>query len=127
MAKMAKRRRLTPEFKREALERMKGCENVKALARELGISRRLLYVWRSKFESRRGASLAPTREQRTEQQLREEITKLKSALADRTLEIDFFRTALLRVREIRQNNTGAGATASTAPSSRGPGSKAESA
>jgi len=43
MVKMAKWRRHTVEFKRQAVERMKTCENIEALARELKIQRKLLY------------------------------------------------------------------------------------
>jgi hypothetical protein len=63
-------------------------------------------------------------EDRKEKQLRDEITKLKSALADKTLEIDFFRSALLKIKEGRRQNTEAGASASTTSSRRGRKSKA---
>lgn len=127
MAKMAKWRRHTVEFKRQVVERMKTCENIHQLARELKIQRKLLYTWRYQFEGRpepRHANLGITAEDRKDKQLRDEITKLKSALADKTLEIDFFRSALLKVKERRQQSTEAGATASTTSSSRGRKSKA---
>src|SRR6202790_2162182 len=127
MAKMAKWRRHTVEFKRQVVERMKACENIHALARELKIERKLLYTWKYQFEGRpepRHANLGTTAEERKDKQLREEITKLKSALADKTLENDFFRSALLRVKEGRQRSTEAGASASTTSSSRGRKSKA---
>ena len=127
MAKMAKWRRHTVEFKRQVVERMKTCENIHQLARELKIQRKLLYTWRYQFEGRpepRHANLGITAEDRKEKQLRDEIAKLKSALADKTLEIDFFRSALLKVKERRQQSTEAGATASTTSSSRGRKSKA---
>jgi len=127
MAKMAKWRRHTVEFKRQAVERMKTCENIGALARELKLQRKLLYTWKYQFEGRpepRYANLGITAEGRKDKQLRDEITKLKSALADRTLEIDFFRSALLKIKEGRQQSTEAGATASTTSSSRGRKSKA---
>ena len=127
MAKMAKWRRHTAEFKRQAVERMKTCENIYELARELKIQRKLLYTWKYQFEGHpepRHANLGITAEDRKDKQLREEITKLKSALADKTLEIDFFRSALLRVKEGRQPSTAPGATASTTSSSRGRKSKA---
>jgi len=127
MAKMAKWRRHTVEFKRQAVERMKTCENIYELARELKIQRKLLYTWKYQFEGHpepRHANLGITAEDRKDKQLREEITKLKSALADKTLEIDFFRSALLRVKEGRQPSTAPGATASTTSSSRGRKSKA---
>jgi transposase-like protein len=127
MAKMAKWRRHTVEFKRQVVERMKACENIEALARELKLQRKLLYTWKYQFEGRpepRHANLGIAAEDRKEKQLRNEITKLKSALADRTLEIDFFRSALLKIKEGRRQSTEAGATASTPSSSRGRKSKA---
>ena len=127
MAKMAKWRRHTLEFKRQAVEKMRTCENIHKLARELKIQRKLLYTWKYQFEGRpepRHANLGTTAEDRKDKQLRDEITKLKVALADKTLETDFFRTALLNIEETRQPNSAAGATASTAPSSRGRKSKA---
>jgi len=63
-------------------------------------------------------------EDRKEKQHRDEIAKLKAALADRTLENDFFRSALLKVKEGRQPSTEAGASASTTSSGRGRKSKA---
>jgi transposase-like protein len=127
MAKMAKWRRHSVEFKRQVVERMKTCENIEALARELNIQRKLLYTWKYQLEGRpepRHANLGITAEDRKEKQLREEITKLKSALADKTLENDFFRSALRKVKKGRRQNTATGATASTTSSSRGRKSKA---
>jgi transposase-like protein len=127
MARMAKWRRHTVEFKRQVVERMKTCENIEALARELKIQRKLLYTWKYQFEGRpepRHANLATTAEERRDKQLRDEIAKLKSALAEKTLENDFFKSAMLRIKEGRQANTSAGAIASTTPSGGGRKSKA---
>src|SRR5713101_5201060 len=101
-ARMAKWRRHTVEFKRQVVERMKTCENIHALARELKLERKLLYTWKYQFAGRpepRHANLAATAEERKEKQFREEITKLKSALAEKALEIDFFKSALLKIKE----------------------------
>jgi transposase-like protein len=101
MAKMAKWRRHTVEFKRQVVERMKTCENIGALARELKLQRKLLYTWKYQFEGRpepRHANLGTTAEDRKEKQLRDEITKLKSALADKTLETIFFEVPCSRSR-----------------------------
>jgi transposase-like protein len=127
MAKMAKWRRYTVEFKRQVVERMKTCENIHALARELKIQRKLLYTWKYQFEGHpepRHANLGTTAEDRRDKQLRDEITKLKSALAEKVLETDFFKDALLRVQAGRQASTAPGGTASATPSSRGRKSKA---
>src|ERR1700693_6328175 len=100
MAKMAKWRRHTVEFKRQVVERMKTCDNIGALARELEIERKLLYTWKYQFEGRpepRRANLGTTAEERKEKQLQTEILKLKSALAETTMEKDFFASALLKI------------------------------
>jgi len=127
MAKKAKWRRHTVEFKRQVVERMKACENIGALARELKLQRKLLYTWKYQFEGRpepRHANLGVAAEDRKDKQLRDEIAKLKLALADKTLENDFFRSALLKVEEGRQKSFATGASASTMSSSRGRKSKA---
>ena len=126
-AKMAKWRRHTVEFKRQVVERMKTCENIHSLARELKLERKLLYTWKYQFEGRpepRHANLGTTAEERKDKQLREEITKLKSALAEKALENDFFKSALLKIKEGRRPSIAAGASASTRPSDRGRQSKA---
>src|SRR5580700_2916861 len=127
MAMKAKWRRHTVDFKRQVVERMKTCENIEALAQEVNIQRKLLYTWKYQFEGRpepRHANLGITAEDRKEKQHREEIAKLKAALADKTLENDFFRSALLKIKEGRQKSTETGASASTTSSSRGRKSKA---
>ena len=127
MAKMAKWRRHTVEFKRQAVERMKTCENIDALARELNLQRKLLYTWKYQFEGRpepRHANWGIAAEERKDKQLREEIGKLKSALAERVLENDFFRSALLKIKEVRRQSVNSGAEASTKSSGRGRKSKA---
>jgi hypothetical protein len=106
---------------------MKTCDNIEALARELQLQRKLLYTWKYQFEGRpepRHANLGTTAEERKDKQLRDEISKLKSALAEKALENDFFKSALRRIKEGRQPNTAPGASASTAPSGRGCKSKA---
>src|SRR5437867_1153827 len=126
-ARMAKWRRHTVEFKRQVVQRMKACENIQALARELELERKLLYTWKYQLEGRpepRHANLATTAEERKDKQLRDEIAKLKSALADKALENDFFESALLKIKEVRQQSVNSGASASTTSSSRWRKSKA---
>jgi len=127
MSKVSNWRRHTEQFKWQAVERMKTCPNIRELARELGIQQKLLYTWKYQLEGRpepRHANLGITAEERKEKKLQDEITKLKSALADKTLENDFFRSALLKIKEGRPQSTATGATASTTSSSRGRKSKA---
>jgi hypothetical protein len=91
------------------------------------VQRKLLYTWKYQFQGRpepRYANLATTAEDRKEKHLQDEIAKLKAALADKTLENDFFASALLRIKEGRRPNTVPGASASTKESGRRRKSKA---
>lgn len=113
---MARWRRHTKEFKRQVVEQMKACGNIRQLARDLDIEQKLLYTWKYQFEGRpepRHANYMETPEETVEKKLRQEIAQLKQALADRQLEIDFFEGALRRIGEGRRQNTAAGDPAST--------------
>ena len=115
------------QFKKQAVERMRKCDNIEALARELKIERKLLYTWKWQLEGRpepRHADLSETAEQKAERKLREENQRLKEALADKSLELDFFKGALRRIKDGRRNNTGSGASASTPKFRRGHSGKA---
>ena len=106
---------------------MKTCANIHALARKLKIQRKLLYTWKYQFQGRpepRRANLGKTAEERKDKPLRDEIAKLKSALAEKTLENDFFKDALFRIKERRQRSTETGASACTTSSDRGRQNKA---
>jgi len=75
-----------------------------------------LYTWRYPFEGRpepRHANPGTTPEEGKEKQLRDEITTLKPALADKTLEIGYFRSGLLRIQNGRRQSIATGASAST--------------
>ena len=68
----------------------------RGLAKELGIHRRLLYTWREKLEPlERGEG--PARDSR-EATLRKEVSQLKRVLAEKVLEVDFFKGALHKSR-----------------------------
>ena len=115
---MAKKRdrkyaKYTEEFRRQAVERMKESTNLNALARELGIDKRLLYDWRE-----RAADLSDQRTpaNRKTRQLEQENKELKRLLAEKTLETDFFRGALQKVAARRQQRNVNGETASTTKS-----------
>lgn len=126
MAEMKKWRRHTVEFKRQVVERMKTAENIGQLARELDLQRKMLYSWKYQFEGRpepRHANLGLTAEDRKEKQLKDEIAKLKAALGEKGIEIDFFKSALLKVKGKRQQSIESGVPASTKPSVRGRPSK----
>ena len=104
---MRMKRFYTEEFRRLAVARMRGCHNVSALARELDVPRRLLYRWQMRFEG----PVAPIAERYPG--LEDENRLLKQLLAERTLEVDFFKGALQKIAARRQADNGAGETAST--------------
>jgi len=103
-----KGQRYSSELRRQAVERMNACGNIVGLARELGVSRRVLYQWRDRMEQ---TDSSPGRSR--ELILRKQIVKLKRLLANKTLEVDFFRHALQRVGARRRQNFHPGDKAST--------------
>ena len=111
------RERYGQKFRRRAVERMNACENIVRLARDLGVCRTLLYKWRYQLEPENalpeGASSTKNSREST---LRREICKLKRLLADKTVEVDFFRSALQKVEARRQRNDISGEKASTTKS-----------
>ena len=107
-----KRKRYSRKFQRMAVERMKTSEDVEELARELGVTRRCLYKWRRKLEIIEPGeeALRPSTHASAH---RKEIHRLKQLLAEKTLEVDFFRGALQKIEARRQKSSGSGETAST--------------
>jgi len=100
------------EFRRKAVERLKSCENIVALSQELGVHRRLLYKWRDQLDPVEPREESPPQNPR-ESTLRKEVHQLKRLLADKTLEVDFFKGALQKIEARRQRNSGSGEMAST--------------
>jgi transposase-like protein len=98
-----------------AVERLKRCENIVALSQELEVSRRLLYKWRDQLEPLDSDSGPPPANAR-EGTLRKEVAQLKRVLADKTLEVDFFKGALHKVEARRQRSGSSGGKASTTKS-----------
>jgi len=105
-------RKFSPEFRREALEKMKTCANVTQLARELGIRRKWLYRWKADAA---GATAEPTLP--AEPQLQKKVKELEALVARQSLELDFFKGALQRVEERRrkrEQTSGPGSTSKSA-------------
>jgi transposase-like protein len=98
-----------------AVERLKSCDNIVALAQELGVHRRLLYKWREQLEPTEAAEDSPPQNSR-ESTLRKEVSQLKRLLADKAVEVDFFRGALQKVEARRQRKGSSGEKASTTKS-----------
>ena len=99
-------------FRRMAVERMRNCANVSALARELEIDRAMLYHWQRLAGEQGTDATSPVRE------LRKQVRDLKRLLAEKTLEVDFFKGALQKVEARRRSGGDSGETASTTKSGR---------
>jgi len=90
-----------------AIERFKCCENIEHLAKELGVARQTLYRWHKKSECAEESEdpvLAKSRESR----FRKEISDLKRLLAEKVLEVDFFKGALQQIDNRRRGSSGSG-------------------
>ena len=94
-----------------AVERLKSCENIVALSKELGVHRRLLYKWRDQLEPIEDGEGPPANSR--ERELRQQVGHLKRLVADKTLEADFFKGALQKIAARRQGRDNSGGTAST--------------
>jgi len=102
-------------FRQMAVERMKDCLSVSALAEELGIDPSNLYQWQRQLEHAGESSARVTSPVR---ELRKQARELKRVLAEKTLEVDFFKGALQKVEARRQSGKNSGGTASTTGSGR---------
>ena len=94
-----------------ALERMKNCSSVTALAMELGVDRTVLYHWQRSMD--RGEEGTGTTANSPVRKLRKEVRDLKRVLAEKTLEVDFFKGALQKIEARRQSSDDSGGKAST--------------
>jgi transposase len=98
-----------------AVERLKTCDNIVALSKELGVHRRLLYKWRDEcapFDE----SAEPVSGSSPQATLRRKLYQLKRVLVDKTLEVDFFKGALQKVEARRRQRGRSGAQGSTTKS-----------
>lgn len=137
MPKVSTARSFSREFKLSAVRRMLAGENVSALARELAVLRKDLYVWRDRFRAGGPAALRPRGRPRkvalTERSpdpppdpggagalaaARRHIAELERKVGQQQVDLDFFQRALRQVREARRQTGAPGATASTRSSKR---------
>jgi len=123
MSKTKGRRRYSEKFKREAVARTQEWNNITALARHLGIDRKMLYQWKWQQEGRPPRKPLPLTTQAAErgslETLRRENLHLKRVLAEKTLQVDFFKGALQKVEARRRSREGSGETPSTSESGSG--------
>jgi transposase len=118
------RRQFSRTFKLEALARFESAGNVEALARELGIRRELLYVWRRKFVASGADGLNNAGRPRPSGQSAQALSadqrtaELERRIGRQALEIDFLEGALRRIEASRQPSDGPGAMGSSPRSRR---------
>ena len=120
-------------FQRDAVERMKNSEDIGKLAEELGVSRGALYLWKRKGEglpsyrdrTRDGYEAPPDDERaRTIRELEAKVASLEGEVGRRSLESDFFESALRKVEAARRRNDEPGAMRCTTKSAAGRSRKA---
>jgi hypothetical protein len=93
-----------------ALERLRTCTRVGQLCKELGIHHKTLRRWQMQeagYEPSHAVSKRPA------ESLQQENERLKRALAEKLLEVDFLQGALQQVEARRRANTASGARIST--------------
>lgn len=112
-------RKYSPEFRQEALKRMRNCTSVSGLARELGIRRKWLYKWKedaAKAHPEGVSAQEAGSERAAVEQLQEKVKRLETLLARQSLELDFFKGALQQVEERRRKREATSGPRSTSES-----------
>jgi transposase-like protein len=111
-------RRHPDDLRAMAIRQFRSCANVARLAREIGIPRQTLYRWMDESErvetDEDGQVTRGTKDR--EARLRKRIAHLKHVLANKTLEVEFFRGALQAVKARRRQSNVGGELASTTTS-----------
>ena len=98
-------------FRAMAVERARTCMHIGRLCEELGVSPGTLRKWRRQMEARREA--APATAELSGETLEQENRRLKRALAEKVLEVDFLQGALQQVEARRRQNIASGGKVST--------------
>ena len=129
----SKSRVLSREFKLSAVRRILAGENVSALAQELKVGRKDMYIWRDRFRSggpeglrgrgrpTKAAAVGqvaghPTKKLAPDRELdaaRRRIAELERKIGQQQVDLDFFRRALRQVMGARRPSAAPGVTAST--------------
>jgi transposase len=91
---MRKRRTFTAEFKREAVRQMEHGELAPSdLARELGVPRNKLYLWKEQMEVKGEAAFAGAGKSAKPEKLSSENARLRRELAQAKEEVDILKKA----------------------------------
>ena len=119
------KRVFSADFKLKAVTRMLKGENISALARELEIRRKLLYLWKDAYRQggvehlrsrgrplkelsvkRKKSSAGPKSGRQRVAELERKVAELERKLGQKDVELDFFETALQRIEQDRTLATG---------------------
>jgi len=125
---MSRKSRYSTEFKQDAVSRMgQGGQTVTALAEQLGVRRKFLYLWREQLQAggkaafERGPGRPPGSKSKSVSQpvvgaadLR--IAELERLLGRKQVELDFFKRTFEHVRGAAANRTSDGGKGSIAAS-----------
>ncbi len=124
------------EFKLKIVRRMLAGENVSALAREVKVLRKDLYVWRERFRSGGPEALrgrgrppkavaavarrrAPVKSAASAPDASSKrVAELERKIGQQEVELDFFRQAVRQVEGARRRSAGSGVSRSTRSSKR---------
>jgi transposase len=115
---MSKQRtRYSAEFKQDAVSRMAESKTITGLAKELGIRRKFLYLWREQFRAGGKAALErepgrPRAGQPAASTAELRVAELERLLGRKQLELDFFKRTFEQVRGAAANRTSDGGKAS---------------
>lgn len=115
-------------FRQRVVERMLLEKNISQLSRELGLDRSMMYIWKRKLEKRaygnvRSGEVNPR--DRQIQELQTKIQGLEGVIGRQALELDFFESALRRIRDTPPPSGGDGENTSTPKSAVEPQRKAD--
>jgi transposase len=126
---MSRRSRYSTEFKQDAVSRMgQGGKTVTALAEELGVRRKFLYLWREQLQAggksalERGPGRPPGSKSKsvstppTPSAAELRIAELERLLGRKQVELDFFKRTFEQVRGAAANRTSDGGKGSIAVS-----------
>lgn len=116
-----KNRVFSPKFKAEAVRRMQSGESPSALARTLKVRRKLLYEWRDTVLAGKPLRTAGRPKKQPESEPHDSaqrVQELEQLVGQLTVENRFFKGALQRIKELRQENGGSGKAESSFKSKR---------
>ena len=98
--------RYPQEFRLRAVRRVQNGERVAAVAADLGIDQGQIYRWRQQLDPQPGGQSGSSED--AYKALRKELQQVKQLLAEKTLEVDFFKGALQKIEARRRPEGKAG-------------------